>query len=201
MIVGRRMTRNPRTVSPGDPLSRAADILREGGFHHLPVVDGGKLVWILSDTDLRNAMLTSDAAGSDRPVREIMRTEVWSLSPEDSIDDALLVITREKFGALPVLSGEKLVGIITKMDLLRAFADILNVYEVCYGLDVSLSRSLARIEELFAAIEELGLEARSCIIGPQPMERDKVVAHVRLATIDGPAVRKGLRAKGFVIIE
>lgn len=201
MIVGRRMTRNPRTVAPGDPLPHAADILRECGFNHLPVLDGDKLVGILSDTDLRNDMLTSGAAGGDRRVRDVMRREVWSLSPGDSLDDALLVFTQKKFGALPVLSGDKLVGIVTKVDLLRAFADILDVHDVCFCVDVSLPRSLARIEELYAALAEIGVEARSAIVAPQPEERDRVVVHLRLATIDGPAIRKALRARGFVVIE
>ena len=50
------------TVSPGDPLSVAAGILREHRFHHLPVVEGGRLVGILSDTDLRNASFAAKTA-------------------------------------------------------------------------------------------------------------------------------------------
>ena len=83
MLVGKRMTRDPKTVSPDDPLSVAAGILREHRFHHLPVVEGGRLVGILSDTDLRNASYAATPAegegggpAGDRPVREAMRTEV-----------------------------------------------------------------------------------------------------------------------------
>ncbi|MFA6149642.1 MAG: CBS domain-containing protein, partial [bacterium] len=104
MLVGKRMTRNPKTVSPDDPLSFAARILREHRFHHLPVVEGGRLVGILSDADLRNAsygtMPAEGGTAEDLPVREAMRTEVWSVTPDDSVEDALLILTREKFGAL-----------------------------------------------------------------------------------------------------
>lgn len=200
MIVGRRMTRDPKTVAPEDSLTHAADIFRDHGFNHLPVVEGGRLVGIVSDTDLRNAMLASGGGGADRCVRDVMRPHVWSLSPEDSTDDALLVILRKRFGALPVLSGDTLVGIITKIDLLKGFADVLNIEEACYCVDVALPRSLAGIETLYAAIGELGVEARSLVVAPLPMERDKVVAHLRLSTIDGPAVRRALRAKGFVLV-
>ena len=81
MFVGKRMTRNPKTVSPDDPLSAAARILREFRFHHLPVTEGGRLVGILSDTDLRNASLaaTPRAGGEGepgtRPGRAGLRTE------------------------------------------------------------------------------------------------------------------------------
>jgi len=206
MFVGKRMTRNPRTVSPGDPLSAAAQIMREHRFNHLPVVEGGKLVGILSDTDLRNASLDAMARGvgegppGDRPVREVMRTEVWSLTPEDSVEDALLVISREKFGALPVLSGDRLVGIITKMDLLNAFVDILDVNEVCFCVDVTFPRNLARFEELIGTFAEMGVEVRSCILSPQG-EIGALNAHLRVDTIDGPTVRRVLRERGFEIAE
>ena len=206
MLVGKRMTRNPKTVSPDDPLSAAARILREHGFHHLPVVEGGKLVGILSDTDLRNASLAAmpreggEGRPGDRPVREVMRTEVWSLSPGDSIEDALLILTREKFGALPVLDGDRLVGIITRADLLNAFVDILDVNEVCFCVDVTFPRNLARFEELIAAFGDMGVEVRSCIISPQG-EIGALNAHLRVATIDGPTVRRTLRERGFEIAE
>ena len=205
MLVGKRMTRNPKTVSPDDPLSFAAGILREHRFHHLPVVEGGRLVGILSDADLRNASYVAlpaegEGPAGDRPVREAMRTEVWSVTPDDSVEDALLILTREKFGALPVLSGDRLVGIITRADLLNAFVDLLDVNEVCFCVDVTFPRSLARFEELIDTFAGMGVEVRSVLIAPQG-EIGALNAHLRVATIDGPAVRRALRERGFVIAE
>src|SRR3972149_11299245 len=126
MLVGKRMTRDPKTVGPEDPLTRAADLMRKFRINHLPVVEEGKLVGILSDTDLRNASLTSDHLSglgelqvTDWKVREGMKTEGWSLTPEDSVEDALLILHRKKFGALPVLAGDRLVGVITTVDPLH----------------------------------------------------------------------------------
>ena len=204
MLVGKRMTRNPKTVSPDDPLSLAAGILRERRFHHLPVAEGGRLVGILSDTDLRNAWLAglpAEGGGpqpGERPVREVMRTDVWSVTPEDSVEDALLILTREKFGALPVLSGDLLVGIITRSDLLNAFVDLLDVNGVCFCVDVTFPRNMARFEELIAVFAAMGVEVRSVLIAPQG-EVGALNAHLRVATIDGPTVRRALRENGFVI--
>ena len=204
MLVGKRMTRNPKTVSPDDPLSVAARILREHRFHHLPVVEDGRLVGILSDTDMRNASFTAipaDGGGAgDRPVREAMRSEVWSVTPDDSVEDALLILTREKFGALPVLSGDRLVGIITRADLLNAFVDLLDVNGVCFCVDVTFPRNMVRFEELIDTFAGMGVEVRSVLIAPQG-EIGALNAHLRVATIDGPAVRRVLREKGFVIAE
>jgi acetoin utilization protein AcuB len=204
MLVGKRMTRNPKTVSPDDPLSLAAGILREHRFHHLPVVEGGRLVGILSDTDLRNvsfaAIPEEEGAAGDRPVRVAMRSEVWSVTPDDSVEDALLILTREKFGALPVLSGDRLVGIITRADLLNAFVDLLDVNGVCFCVDITFPRNMSRFEELIDTFAEIGVEVRCVLIAPQG-EIGALNAHLRVATIDGPAVRRALRERGFVIAE
>lgn len=206
MLVGRRMTKDPKTVSPDDTLGRAADMMRESRINHLPVVDGGRLVGILSDTDLRNASLASGPLPApegtmdrDRSVREVMKTEVWSLTPEDSVEDALLIITRKRFGALPVLSGDKLVGIITKIDLLNAVIDVLNLDEVGMRIEVSLPATLSRLEELAAVLDGLSVRVRSCIVTPQG-GTDRMVALLRLDTIEGTKVIAALRAQRFDVL-
>lgn len=206
MLVGRRMTKDPKTVSPDDTLGRAADMMRESRINHLPVVDGGRLVGILSDTDLRNASLASGPLPApegtmdrDRRVREVMKTEVWSLTPEDSVEDALLIITRKRFGALPVLSGDKLVGIITKIDLLNAVIDVLNLDEVGMRIEVSLPATLSRLEELAAVLDGLSVRVRSCIVTPQG-GTDRMVALLRLDTIEGTKVIAALRAQRFDVL-
>ncbi len=202
MLVGRRMTKDPKTVSPEDTLARAADIMRELRFNHLPVVEEEKLVGILTDTDLRNVSLTGQPPEGayrlpDRKVREVMKTEVWSLTPEDAVEDALLIIRRKKFGALPVLSGDRLVGIITKIDLLNAVIDVLNLEEVGVRVEVTFPRSMARYEEMIATLEGMGVRVRSCVVTPDGTGH--MTALVRLDTIDGRAVIAALRAKGFVV--
>ncbi|MGE5700431.1 MAG: CBS and ACT domain-containing protein [Deltaproteobacteria bacterium] len=206
MLVGRRMTKDPKTVSPDDTLGTAAGMMRESRINHLPVVEGGRLVGILSDTDLRNASLASGplpapegTVDRDRRVREVMKTEVWSLTPEDSVEDALLIITRKRFGALPVLSGDKLVGIITKIDLLNAVIDVLNLDEVGMRIEVSLPATLSRLEELAAVLDGLSVRVRSCIVTPQG-GTDRMVALLRLDTIEGTRVIAALRSRRFDVL-
>ncbi len=208
MLVGRRMTRNPKTVSPGDPLTRAADIMREFRINHLPVVEGEKLVGILSDTDLRNVSLASDRPSGpgepqlqERKVGDVMKTEVWSLTPEDSVEDALLIIQRKKFGALPVLEGDRLVGIITKLDMINAFIDVLDLDEVSLRIEVILPRSFRRFEELIGIVQELGVGLRSCLIAPEKKGADRMVVLLRLDTVNGPMVRGALRARKFEVLD
>ncbi|HSL91942.1 MAG TPA: hypothetical protein VK863_04770, partial [Candidatus Limnocylindrales bacterium] len=99
----------------------------------------------------------------------------------------------------PVLSGDRLVGIITKVDLLNAVIDVLNLDEVGLRIEVYLPRTLGRIEELVATLEGLSARVHSCIITPRK-GADGMVALLRLETIDGPKVIAALRAQGFEVL-
>jgi acetoin utilization protein AcuB len=129
-----------------------------------------------------------------------MKTEVWSLTPDDSVEDALLIICRRRFGALPVLSGDRLVGIITKIDLLNAIADVLNLDEVSLRIEVSLPGNMSRFEELVSALEAISVRVNSCIVTPTK-GKDRMVALLRLDTIDGPRVLAALRSQRFEVLE
>jgi len=131
----------------------------------------------------------------------VMIQEVWSLTPEDSVEDALLIIQRKKFGALPVLAGDRLVGIITKIDLINTFIDVLDIDGVGLRVEVVLPRSLERFEELLGVVRELGVELRSCLITQEMKGSDRMVVLLRLDTVNGPMVRGALRAKKFHVLD
>ena len=135
MFVGPRMKRDLVTVTPGATLEEAARLLTAHRIHHLPVVEeGNRLAGIVSDTDLRNATLDGMFGGAERgdsgrpvTVGEIMTRELVTLSPGDTLDDAMLVLTRRRIGALPVVEGDRLVGIVTKADILTALLSTLDI--------------------------------------------------------------------------
>ncbi|MBE3073763.1 MAG: hypothetical protein IMZ75_02280 [Actinobacteria bacterium] len=72
--------------------------------------------------------------------------------------------------------------------------------EVCFCVDVTFPRNMARFEELIDTFAAMGVEIRSVLISPQG-EIGALNAHLRVATIDGPTIRRALREKGFVISE
>jgi acetoin utilization protein AcuB len=132
MLVSDWMTRTPVTLAPEAPLSTAVALLREHRIRHLPVVSGGKVCGISSDRDLKLATpfpLTDPCAIHlsqvyDRPVFEVMTTEVITVGPGDSIMEAARVMRRRKISGLPVVYNDHLIGILTESDLLDAFLSI-----------------------------------------------------------------------------
>lgn len=128
MKVADVMTKNPKVVTPDAPIREALRLMREGCFRRLPVVEGGKLVGILSDRDLRQAMNTpvilhereqDDYILDHVRVGMCMSSEVHTLEPGDSLERAASIMKEKKVGGCPVVQEGGLVGILTESDLLE----------------------------------------------------------------------------------
>ena len=138
MLVREWMTENPTTVEGKTQVMEAMQLLREGGYRRLPVVEKGKLIGIATDRDLKEATPSKATTLSvyelnyllsKLQVRDVMTTPVISVQAGDPIEEAALLMEEHKVSGLPVLDGGKLVGILTITDLLRAFVTFLGLRE------------------------------------------------------------------------
>ena len=119
------------TVGPEDPLHTATKMMREKHIRHLPVMNGGSLVGIISDRDIRRACgreLIEDEQSEARGelyiahanVGDVMIQDVRTTRPDATVLKAAETILSHRIGALPVCQDDAMVGIITDSDLLRA---------------------------------------------------------------------------------
>lgn len=202
MFVGKRMTKKVITVRPEDTFKAAADLLAEHRIHRLPVVRDGRLVGIVSDSDIRNVAVRDPSPGAagagKRTVGEIMTREVITVTPWDTVEDAVLVLQKKRLGALPVVEGGRVVGIITKADVLAALIETLDIEGIGSRIEVLLPREAASVRKLVGLIAEKGIEVRSLVLAPH---NDRFAAFLRLVTIDAPAVKSMLRDAGFTVAE
>ncbi|HTW88460.1 MAG TPA: CBS domain-containing protein [Candidatus Binataceae bacterium] len=111
------MTANPTTVRADEKLSSVETIMQEGGHRSIPVVKDGKLIGIVTERDLRRHRGNLPHV----EVKSAMSTEVLTVSPAASIEEAARLLHERKIGALPVVEDGTLVGIISTTDLLGAF--------------------------------------------------------------------------------
>lgn len=118
MRIKGRMTRNPVTIGPHDPLSQAQALMDVGGFSRLPVVEQGRLVGILSKCDLKGHSNVHSTQ-----VVATMTPNPITIGPEDSAEHAALIMVDRKIGGLPVVENGNLIGIVTTTDVLKAFLD------------------------------------------------------------------------------
>lgn len=201
MFVGKRMTKKVITVAPEDTLKRAADLLAENRVHRLPVLKDGRLVGIVSDSDIRNAAVRDSSPVSppgSRIVGEIMTREVITVTPWDTVEDALLVLQKKRLGSLPVVEENRVVGIITKADVLAALIETLDIEGIGARIEIILPRDTASLRKLVDLIGGKGIEVRSLVLAPHG---DRFAAFLRIVTIDAPAVKAMLRDAGFTVAE
>jgi acetoin utilization protein AcuB len=110
------MMRPVETVGPSTSFEEAAARCRELQVHHLPVVDAGRLVGLLSDRDLRAA--AGNGLPGETPVAEIMSTELVTVSPNDGAAQVARQLISNRFSSVPVVEAGRLVGLVTVTDLL-----------------------------------------------------------------------------------
>ncbi len=138
MLVRKWMTPELLTISPETPVLDAIRLLKERGFRRLPVVDRGKLVGIVTDKDLKDAMPSKVTTLSiwelnyllaKLTVTEVMAKPVVTISENAGLEEAALLLEEYKVGGLPVMRDNVLVGIITITDVLRAFVEAMGLNE------------------------------------------------------------------------
>ena len=129
------MSKRVFTVGPEDMLDKVFFLFNFEAIRHLPVVEKGKLVGVLSDRDLKKIMgprkklVTDKDKGTQftvyaRRVRTIMHRGVMTIGPDEQAADAAAIMAKRKIGCLPVVKKDKLVGIITATDILRAYVKL-----------------------------------------------------------------------------
>ena len=120
--IGDIMSFPVHSVSPDTPMTKAAHILREKGCTGLPVVEGDKVIGIISRRDFRKFRKNGE---KDPPVKAFMSNKVRFMEPGLSIMQAARLMVKNDIGRLPVIENGKLIGIVTRSDTMRYYYDLL----------------------------------------------------------------------------
>ena len=124
------MMGSPVTLAPSDTLDLANDVISLGRIRHIPVLENGKLVGLISERDLMGAasdrifgfkQATRSALLKTQSVKKIMKRRVVTVPPATPIEDAARLMADKKIGCLPVISEGALVGLVTTTNVLRYF--------------------------------------------------------------------------------
>ena len=119
------MTANPRTVTPDESVSRAAEIMREADVGVVPVVeDSGsmRLAGLITDRDIA-LRIVAEGRDNTATVREIMSSGLATVRPDDDLDRVTELMKSEQVRRIPVCDGDRLVGIIAQADVAREGRD------------------------------------------------------------------------------
>lgn len=135
MLVKQKMTATPFTVTSSTPIPDALAVMTANHVRHLPVVDGGAVVGVVSKNDIAAASpskattLSAQEATyliSKLTVAKVMSSPATTVAPDTLLEEAAVIMRDKKIEILPVVSDGALVGVITESDLLDAFIDVLG---------------------------------------------------------------------------
>jgi CBS domain-containing protein len=127
-VVKEIMMGSPVTLGPDDTLDLVNDVISLGRIRHIPVLDDGRLVGIISERDLMGGAVpaifglkqkSKSALLKTYHIKEFMKKKVVTVKPDTPIKEAAKIMAQKKIGCVPVLSGGSLVGLVTTTDILR----------------------------------------------------------------------------------
>lgn len=124
--IQRYMTADPITIEPGATLERASSLMKSHSVRHLPVLDEGRLVGIVTERDLALTERLNGVDPHSERVSSAMTNSVLTVSPDSPLDQVALEMAADKCGSVVVVQNQKVVGVVTTVDICRALGELLR---------------------------------------------------------------------------
>jgi CBS domain-containing protein len=123
VLVEQLMTRSCRACDPDESLASAALRMWDADCGILPVVEGGKVIGVITDRDICMALALKGSRPNERAVGEVSSGTLWSCAPGDAVVDALATMGRHRVRRLPVVEGGRLVGMLSLNDVVATASE------------------------------------------------------------------------------
>lgn len=120
------MSTSPHSIGKSQSIARAKQVMHDFGIRHLPVLEGGHLVGVVSDRDVALLEALREVDVEHVAIEDAMSQLVYTISPEAHLDEVAAEMAEKRYGSAVVVEGGKVVGILTTTDLARALAELLR---------------------------------------------------------------------------
>lgn len=124
--ISKFMTTSPHSIGKDQTLKTAHDMMREHNFRHLPVLEAGKLVGLVTSRDLALVESLEGVDPTKVTVEEAMTTDVYAIDPDVKLDEVTAEMAEHKYGCAVVIQNAKVVGVFTTVDACRALSELLH---------------------------------------------------------------------------
>lgn len=212
MFVSSSMVKHVITIDEAMLVFEAQELMLASQIRHLPVVDKeNRVIGIVTDRDIRSTMPGSllkvsnteecRADLSQKKVGEIMTRNPFTISPMNTIQDALLIIKKERVGALPVVDAQgKLKGIISVQDLLSAFINVMGLEDPGTLIGILVEDKIGQMKRIVDIITEQKISFGSIMV-VKSWEKNKRAIFPYLLTNNLIEVKRKLKEAGFLLID
>lgn len=206
MLIEEIMKRQVISLSPDHTVNDALAIMQEKKIRHLPIVsDANGLVGVVTDRDLKEVVPSLYSDMCDVNVYKVPLSKIMSHNPivghpMDFVEEAAIIFYDNQIGCLPIVSGGKLVGIITETDLLYKYIELTGVHQPGSQIEVRVPNIPGILFEVSKVFHEHKLNVLSVLVYPDKENEDNKILVIRVKTMNPLIVIEGLRSNGFEVL-
>ena len=191
------MIPDPITIGENASIQEAIEMMKVNSIRHLPVVSRNKaLKGFVTLADLKQGLIPSMLG--DVTLVDLMIRNPITVSPDDDIEIAAQRIYKHKIGGMPVVKNNRVVGIITETDILRAFIDMMGILTASTRMDVAVGEDAESFQKALKIINNHGADIIN--VGMTAEQTRKKIYYFRLSPCDTRSIKSALEAAGFEVL-
>ena len=198
MKINDLMIPDPITITEKASVSDAIELMKVNSIRHLPVVSQKKILkGFLTLADLKQGLIPSMVG--DLTLTDLMIKKPITVDPDNDIEIAAQLIYKHKIGGIPVVKKNKLVGIITESDILRAFIDMMGILTASSRIDVVVKDEPGLFKKALQIINDNGGDIIN--VGMAAQQTSKRIYYFRLSVCKTDIIKKALEDSGFEVAD
>jgi len=203
------MTRNVKTVEMGTSINESFSLMKENKIRRLPIVESGKVIGIITLSDLNKAAPSAATSLSIHELNYLLaktrikdifpkQQKIITIGPENYIESAAKLMRNNRISGLPVVENGKLVGIVTETDIFAAFIDILGVNKEHSRIDLYTSDRPGTIAAITGVIAKLGKNILNTVVYFDS-QKGQYRMIIRIEELDCHDVVEELKKSGYEV--
>lgn len=206
MLIEEIMVRDVHTLQETSTVREALDVMRKHRIRHIPILnDENTLVGIITDRDLKEAIPSTFTPGEHKNIYEstidaIMTRNPIVGHPMDFVEESALLFYENQIGCLPVVSNQKLIGIVTETDLLYNYIELTGANQPGSQIEVRVPNVPGILFEVSKVFHDHHTNVLSVLVYPDKESTETKILVIRIKTMNPLHIIEGLRASGFEVL-
>ena len=206
MIVEEMMQKKVITLQPTHTIKDAIQVLRENKIRHLPITDiAGKVVGIISDRDIKQATPFTKLEQNEHERMTITLDKIMTNNPVvghplDFVEEVATIFYDQQIGCLPIVSQEKLVGIITETDLLYKYIELTGAHQPGSHIEVKVPNKPGILFEVSKVFHDHQANVLSVLVYPDTKSQENKILVFRVKTMNPLQIIEDIRKEGFDVL-
>lgn len=205
MLLEEIMKTEVHTVNRRQTAKDVLDLFEAKKIRHAPVVEGEKVIGIITDRDLKEALPSrfTSADSSDAyltPVEEIMTKNPVTAHPMEFVEEIAAIFHDQQIGCMPIVSNDKLVGFLTETDLLYAYIELTGAHQPGSQIELRVPNRAGELYEVTKVFHQHKVNVLSVLVYPDKEDSRNKILTFRIQTMNPFTITEHLREEGYEVL-